>query len=278
MTVETASLLTELAAGRRPLYVEQLDPSGNPTDGPPAKTSDGVSCYVDGSGRSALVTMIAIQLRANVRYRSGRIGFPTVVPGDTFAFHLAAHAGTPVQYVAGGGDDAEAVANGLAAALLAEPNHAAELAGVVEGTGADAELVIRGIDHPGGREWDAWTLGGISATGGSAITIEVEPEEAAWFPWALPAGVEANAQQPSVPVETWYRPIADGSGIRTATEIDWQGFADTFNTGSVARFYVEIQEGSLVVPAGEYAGAEVSVRAPRIFIGPASRESAESGV
>ena len=281
MTVEIASLLTELAAGRRPLFVEQLASGGAPDDGPPASTSDGVSCYVDGSGRSALVSVVKIELRAEVRYRQARISIPVVAVGDTYSFHLATLGGTPVAYTAGGGDDAEAVCNGLLAALAVEPNHLALISATVEGTGADAEFVFRGIDNPGGREWDAWVLGGISVAGGGGgtIKIEMEAEESKWFPWVLPAGTPANDLQPSDPVEQWARPLADGSGFRTPTEIDWQGFVDTFNTGSVARFYVEIDHGQTIGPAGEFTSAGVtSYRPPRVYIGPASRESAKTGV
>jgi len=273
VTVETSNLLTELAAGRRPLFSEQTNPGGLVGDGPPTAISNGVSCLVDGSGKSALVTTLAIQMRSDVRARAAII---TCVydNGATYSFNLAGLGGTPVAYTAGPGEDEEDIVTGLAAALLAEANHAALLSGLAVLDGADSTFTIKG------KTWDDWTLAAISAGGGGgaeAIAIEVEPSTGAWFLWALPAGLAANAQEPTVPLETWYRPLADGSGFRVPVDIDWQGFVDTFNTGTVASLYVEIDTASMAGPAGEYAGAEVSIRRPRVFIGPASRESAQSG-
>lgn len=281
MTVEIASLLTELAGGRRPTWIQQALVEGTPDKGPPASLSDGVSCYVDGSGKSALVTSVAIQLRSNVASRLGSISV-VYDNGATYSFALDGLTGTPVAYTAGPGEDEEDIVTGLAAALVAETNHNARLVGTAKLDGADSVLEIRGKNNPPtSYEWEDWVLGAISASGGGGseeIAIVMDPAESAFFLWGLPAGIQANAQEPATPIESWFKVGASPVGFRTPIDVDWQGFVDTFNTGSLARLYVEIDTTATAGPAGEFSSTDTSYLPPQIFIGPASRESARSGV
>lgn len=267
-TVETASLLTELAGGRRPQWVEQTT-----VDGPPNAVNSGVDLLM--SGLPALVTAIAIQLRADVWRRSGVI---TVVPDGTatFSFYLAGLSGTPVSYTASGSDTDLDILNGLKTALEAETNHNDRLTATVNAT--TKQMTIIGKTGSASKGWESWSMASITATGGGGgeeIAIDAEPDSAIFHVFGLPAGIQANSSQPSVPIETWYSPALI-SGVRTGSEVDWQGYVDTLNTGSLARLYVEIRGDSLAGPSGE-TSTNLTYMTPRVFIGPCGRESAQTG-
>lgn len=262
-----ASLLTELSAGRRPLWVQQSS-----TENPPTTVNSGVSCLVDGSGRSALVTGVKIKFRESVAERRAVVT-PTYANGSAYSFALDGQTGTPVSYTAGVSDDEEAIVDGLIAALLAESNHNALLSGAKEGSGSSATLVLTSKSG----QFDAFILAAISASGSGAIAIELEADSCSWHLWALPAGTRDNTSEPDDAYTEWARPALVDS-VREAQFCDWAGYYDTISTGSVAALYVEILDVN--GPSGEVtsgSGATISYTDPAVFIGPSGREEAEAG-
>jgi hypothetical protein len=224
---ELANLFAVLSVGREMDWTDQVDGNGDPT------TTDAPTSASDGVSLAAKVTKgtpsagFRCQLRRQAWRRSCRMIPTNIVVGDTFRFTIPSVG--DVDYVVAGGDDADAIIDGLIAAL--------------PGVGAvDALVTFEGRNDADENTAPFTKLyvatkaeasqpfaGSILGGGGSTFDPKCDAEGASLRMWGCDFDTNFAAD-----ADTWQL-INNGD----FTGIDFRGKRERAVTGGVARLYGE---------------------------------------
>lgn len=239
---ETANRLAVQFACGTPLWYAQESYTGAPAT---------VGAGVEMSGSPAY--LIGIDLRpGNV---AARHAYVTVGVVDDTADYTISLGGTPVTYSASGGDDEQAILEGLLALIEANGTLDALVAGAV----AEVESVWT-LTLTGRAEAD-YTIDDLSTTGTGTLVCVADPTAASFRVWALFAPGDTAAAASAKAAATWR--LQNGA----AGDLDYRGLADQPLSGGCARIYVELYD---VTGAGDATGSGGTITyAPAVYLGPA---------
>jgi hypothetical protein len=226
---ELVNQLSVLLAARRPQWVEQVIPTTAPalvpgipdggTNGAPA--SVGAGADLEDSPRSTVV----IDLRRDAAFRTARI---TIRVLDLTSIYRVRVDGTAVDFDAGfaGATSAADVLNGWRDAILGAgpPVDTIVTARTEDSTGLGGDvdtLIVEGI----GVDDYGFKCGATTGTAEMDISIDASSANAhIWF----------SAKEPNAPTAEWRQ--ANGALYPVAR----RGFVERFDTGGLARGYVEL--------------------------------------
>lgn len=223
MSAYTDALAAQvLAAGNRATWVEQTA-----YEGIPASDSAGVALG------GALAVMADVQLREVAHARTAYVTVKTLGTAETWTTTIN---GTAVAFVAGGGDDLEEVAAGIAAAIMANGTVNVIVAAVVEAyvaTGdSDPLIALDGLDVVvrirGLGEADFYINAAVS-TGGD-LNVQADAITATASVWYQYGGGGAKP--------TGWRRVPGTSAIA----VDTGGYPFPLSTPSLNRVYVQLAD------------------------------------
>lgn len=239
---ETANRQAVQFACGTPLWYAQEAYSGAPAT---------VGAGVEMGGAPAY--LIGIDLRpGDVAARHARITVGVV--DDTADYTISLNT-NGVTYSATGGDDAQAILEGLLALIEADGTLDALVAGVVAEVGGVWTLTLTG------RAEADYAIDDLSTTGTGTLICVADPTDASYRVWALFVAGQTSAAASSKAAGTWrMQNGAEGT-------VDYRGLADQPLSGGCARVYVELYD---VTGAGDAAGAGGTITyAPAVYLGPA---------
>lgn len=258
---ELVNLLAVLTAGRNPQWNPQAVGGVFTHTGVPASIAAGVSLNVaasTGTVLNAIVSILQIEMRENVAFRTARVSFNPFAVSGTWVVSID---GNAVSFAAGGGDDADAVIDGLIAAL--------------SGVGAaDALVTFEGENNSGatptsiapfdtllikGKASPKYSVAASETATAGALALVADAETADRLIWTLPSTAAKAAGNSLVPL-TW----AEFAAIASITP---GGSVETLQTNGRVRGYVEL--ASIVGDGADAAdGALGVVYTPRVYWGP----------
>ena len=239
-----------LSAVRSPLWTQQSTYTGVPS-----ASDAGVS--VAGS----VTTGWAVDLRP--RTGSGA-GFPgrqvlvTVTTVDTAATYTLTLDGTAINYAASGGDVAQDIIEGLAAAIVANGTTNALVTATAASVSSVWTLTITG------RTSANYTFA-VATTGTGVLACIADPDTATLRFWGY--NVSGHSNNSGGATGQHWRLVGVGM---TGFPIDYGGRSDILAVNATARYYIEVFD---MTATGDSAGGSNTLTyAARVTIGPAQPE------
>jgi hypothetical protein len=247
---ELATKLAVLTAGRNPQWDPQLIGGVMTYTGIPASLASGVNL------QDAVVTLLQVELRENVAYRTGRVTVNTLVASQTWTVSIN---GNAVAFAAGPADTWATIIAGLIAALPGVPAADALVTFGAEdsdGDTIDDTLVVRGKDEAD------YTIA-VSATGGAAMDLAADANSANLILWRAAKTTTQRVLGAGVP-QTWS--IDPAFGVGGVAAVDEKGVTGYQQTNGYSRIYGQLD--TVAGPADSAGAPGVSSFTARVLWGP----------